>query len=705
VKNSGADHYRHKREGPLAREELDLLMGCIGGSPIPAFVIDRHHRLIYWNRALEELSAISAAEVIGTDQHWRAFYSSRRPCLADLLVEGTVADIPRWYGRKYIKSPLIDEAYEATDFFPELGDSGRWLRFTAALLRAPQGPALGAVETLEDITERKAAEEALLKAHEELEARVRERTLELGRTNEILQRTTDQLSLLLESLPIVSYTRNAVERYEITFVSHSVTEITGYHPGDFTDKHTFWQERLHPDDRRRVIKSLQETGGAGTHHCEYRFRAVDQTYRWFSDFWRPVRMPDVPTPHFVGIWQDVTEEKRIRRENELRLQQIIQTHKLTALGEVVAGVAHEINNPISFISYNIPLLEEIWSTIAPVLKDHDDFARSCSRRGLGPGEVMDNMDQIIQAFKIASTRISRVITGLKEFSRSDERSEKKTLAVNEVIRGALVIVGAQVRKTVSIIEERLAVDLPPVQGHFQKLEQVIGNLLINAHQSMPEDRKGKITITTCHLPRLDAVVIAIEDTGRGIAREALGHVFDPFFTTRRDSGGTGLGLSISYGLIKEHGGTIGVLSHPRLGSRFSIFLPVEGKQLPRLQPRLLLIDADASFLKDLQAHFVAAATWLIKSPADKEGIVRFLDETPEVDWVIAAADLRILTGEEVIAAVRERHPLLYTVLYGPGGRSRRHGLPPASPPSFTVAKPFAMEELVKLIEDTGRQRL
>ncbi|MDI9570990.1 MAG: PAS domain-containing protein [Pseudomonadota bacterium] len=703
--DSGADHCRREREEPLAREELDLLMGCIGGSPIPTFVIDRNHRLIYWNRALEELSDISAAEVIGTDQHWRAFYSSRRPCLADLLVAGSVADIPRWYGKKYIKSALIEDAYEATDFFPELGDNGRWLRFTAALLRAPQGPVLGAVETLEDITERKAAEEALLKAHEELEARVRERTLELGRTNEVLQRTTDQLSLLLESLPIVSYTRNAAGGYEITFVSNSVTEITGYHPSDFTDNRHFWQERLHPDDRRRAIERLRETGGGGAYRCEYRFRAADQTYRWFSDFWRPVRMPDAPTPHLVGIWQDVTEEKRIRRENELRLQQIIQTHKLTALGEVVAGVAHEINNPVSFISYNIPLLEEIWNTVAPVLKDHDNFARSCARRGLSPEEVLDNMSQIIQAFKIASTRISRVITGLKEFSRSDERSEKKSLAVNEVIRGALVIVGAQVRKTVSLIEERLADDLPPVRGHFQKLEQVIGNLLINAHQSMPEDRKGKITITTRFLPRLDAVMIAVEDTGRGMDRKTLDHIFDPFFTTRRDSGGTGLGLSISYGLIREHGGTIGVLSRPQWGSRFSIFLPVEGKQLPRLQPRLLLIDADASFLKDLQTHFVAAAAWLIKSPADKEGIVRFLDETPEVDWVIVAADLQTLAGEEVIAAVRRRHPLLHSVLYGPDVQDRRRCLPSASPPTFTVVKPFAMEELVKLIEETGRQRL
>jgi len=690
---------------PLAREELELLMGCIGGSPIPAFVIDRHHRLIYWNRALEELSKISADEVIGTNQHWRAFYSSRRPCLADLLVEGAVTDIPQWYGKKYIKSPLIADAYEATDFFPELGEKGRWLRFTAALLRDPRGPVLGAVETLEDITERKAAEEALLKAHEELEARVRERTAELGRTNEILQRTTDQLSLLLESLPIVSYTRNASDGYEMTFVSHSVTEITGYHPRNFTGHHDFWQEQLHPDDRHRVLKFLRETREEGTHHCQYRFRAADQTYRWFSDFWRLVRMPDAPAPYFVGIWQDVTEEKRIRQENELRLQQVIQTHKLTALGEVVAGVAHEINNPVSFISYNIPLLEEIWKTLAPVLQGNDAFATACAQRGLTREEVMQNMEAIIHAFKMASSRISRVITGLKEFSRSDERAGKKALKVPEVIQSALVIVGAQVRKTVSVIEQNLAPDLPPVRGHFQKLEQVLTNLLINAHQAIAPGRKGKIVISTRHLPRLNAVLIAIEDTGRGMTREIMDHLFDPFFTTRRDSGGTGLGLSISYGLIREHGGAIGVLSQPRRGSRFTIYLPVEGKTLPRLHSRLLFVDADAPFLEDMQANFVDADAWRVKSPADGEAILRFLDDTPEVDWVICAADLRHLTGGEVVAAIRKRHPLLYTVIYGQERNGRRRDQEGATAPSFTIEEHFAMEKLRKMIEETGRQRL
>jgi DNA-binding CsgD family transcriptional regulator/PAS domain-containing protein len=147
--------------------------------PIPAFLVGGNHEVIHWNRALEELSGIPARDVVGTRQHWRAFYSRERPCMADLLVDQALDQIPRWYADKACRSTLIEEAYEATDFFPDLGESGRWLRFTAATVRSSHGALIGAIETLEDITGRKEAEEALRRAHDQLETRVQERTREL----------------------------------------------------------------------------------------------------------------------------------------------------------------------------------------------------------------------------------------------------------------------------------------------------------------------------------------------------------------------------------------------------------------------------------------------------------------------------------------------------------------------------------------------
>jgi two-component system cell cycle sensor histidine kinase/response regulator CckA len=157
----GRDITGRKRVELVLKESEDRLQSIIQGSPIPMFVIDKEHRVVYWNRALEELSEIKAQEVIGTHGQWRAFYNKERPCMADLLVDEDFDKITEWYGGKYKKSDLLDEAYEALDFFPALGNRGRWLRFTAATIRDAKGNLIGAIETLEDMTGRKNAEDEL----------------------------------------------------------------------------------------------------------------------------------------------------------------------------------------------------------------------------------------------------------------------------------------------------------------------------------------------------------------------------------------------------------------------------------------------------------------------------------------------------------------------------------------------------------------
>jgi PAS domain S-box-containing protein len=159
------------------REGEQELHAIIQGSPIPQFVIDRDHRVVHWNRALEQHTGIPAGEVIGTTGHWKAFYGRERPCLCDLLVDGKEDEVPRWYKGKYARSRHIEEAYEVKDFFPNLGGRGKWLFFTAVPIRDSSGAIIGALETLEDITDRMAAEENLREraceveeAHAQLEA-------------------------------------------------------------------------------------------------------------------------------------------------------------------------------------------------------------------------------------------------------------------------------------------------------------------------------------------------------------------------------------------------------------------------------------------------------------------------------------------------------------------------------------------------------
>jgi PAS domain S-box-containing protein len=150
------------------RESEARLHSIVKGSPMLQFVVDKDHRVVSWNRAIEEYSGIKEAEVLDTKDQWKAFYDKERPVLADLLVDEKVESLPEWYQGKIQKSRLVEGAYEVTDFFPKMGVSGKWLYFTAAPIRDVNGAIIGAVETLEDITERKIAEEALVLASRKL---------------------------------------------------------------------------------------------------------------------------------------------------------------------------------------------------------------------------------------------------------------------------------------------------------------------------------------------------------------------------------------------------------------------------------------------------------------------------------------------------------------------------------------------------------
>ncbi|KQC10772.1 MAG: hypothetical protein APR62_11355 [Smithella sp. SDB] len=681
------------------------LQSIIGSSPIPAFIIGKDHLIIYWNKALEELSGIKAKEVVGTGQQWRAFYKTARPCMADLLVDKYHKKIPQWYPGKFIKSKLIKGAYEATDFFPELGKRGKWLRFTAAVIRSSKGSVIGAVETLEDITDAKRAEESLLKAQEELEIKVKERTHKLTKANKALKETTDHLSLILEFLPIVSYTCNADENFTITFVSNRVKEITGYAPSRFTDNSYFWQEHIHPEDRDNVLKKLRSATKRGTYKFEYRFQTEGGSYRWISDHRRLIKPSSRSRSYMVGAWQDITEDKKIRQEGEIRLQQMIQSHKLKALGEVVTGVAHEINNPVSFIANNITLLEEMWNTIEPILASDGASHPDWSNKGIGYVEFCTNMKEVIGEFKIASQRIKRVIAGLKEFARTDETLEKKPVKIEEVIQGVMIIVGAQVRKTVSHMDIYIDSNLPPIQGHFQKIEQVIANLLINAHQSITPERKGRIIITARSIERLKAILIEIEDNGIGMEKEVLDHIFEPFFTTRRDMEGTGLGLSISYGLIKEHHGIIGVLSRPRIGSKFTIYLPLDAKTPINIRPAILCCDSDASYLNEIKMSFADVIDWHCSAEETCEDIIAYLEMHPEVDIFISEVNLPSINGWELTKKIKERFPLLPVILYSSDSSSLKQEGKVSVKSDYFLKKPFSISQLQNIIREKGRQIL
>jgi PAS domain S-box-containing protein len=168
----------------------DRLAQIVDGSPVAAYVIDHEHRITHWNRACENLTGVSAASILGTREAWRCFYENERPTMADLIVSGeSSGEVERFYANTWQRSEIIDGAFEAEDFFQNFGESGRRLHFTAAPLRDAAGKVLGAIETLRDITEQRAAESALNERAQALQIALKD----LGNVIENLEQTQDEL--------------------------------------------------------------------------------------------------------------------------------------------------------------------------------------------------------------------------------------------------------------------------------------------------------------------------------------------------------------------------------------------------------------------------------------------------------------------------------------------------------------------------------
>jgi two-component system NtrC family sensor kinase len=251
-------------------------------------------------------------------------------------------------------------------------------------------------------------------------------------------------------------------------------------------------------------------------------------------------------------WGTTLEQKVAVRTTEMQeiQSQLIRSAKLASMGELVAGIAHEINNPLTGILM-----------FASLSSKHSDL----------PPQIKDNLELIVAE----TGRCAKIVRGLLEFAR-EALPEKKLASINTIIEQTLALVSHQsIFQDVEIVCH-LGDDIPEIELDADQWQQVFVNMLINAGQAMPEG--GRLTITTDFLEADNNVLIILEDTGTGISKENLDRIFDPFFTTKAQKG-FGLGLSVTYGIIKNHGGKVDVQSTEGEGTRFSILLPVENPGL------------------------------------------------------------------------------------------------------------------------------
>jgi CheY-like chemotaxis protein len=256
----------------------------------------------------------------------------------------------------------------------------------------------------------------------------------------------------------------------------------------------------------------------------------------------------------------------------------------------VAGVAHEINNPLNLIMYNIPLLKKIWLDFLPVLVEHKKLAPEQKFGGFDYAFLEDNLNQLVLDMELAAHRVAKTVSDLKNFSKQSNVAEKAPMPINSAVNNAMRLAKTTLRKSSVNVDLKLEDDLPLINGNLQSIEQIILNILINAVQAI-DHKQGAIEVTTGFQVRDGRVFIRIKDNGKGISAALADKIFLPFVSDKQKEGGTGLGLSVSYTLVKAHQGEITFDTRPGRGTTFTVYLPT---LLKREAAKVLVVDDDAS---------------------------------------------------------------------------------------------------------------
>jgi PAS domain S-box-containing protein len=301
----------------------------------------------------------------------------------------------------------------------------------------------------------------------------------------------------------------------------------------------------------------------------------------------------------IVVLRDITQRKAmeelLRREKaeqamlikklEEAQAQLLQSEKLAAIGQLAAGVAHEINNPMGFIRSNLATLKDYaggllklvaaYSLADGLLEGHPQVRDAVARakRDADLEFICSDLPNLVAESLDGADRVRRIVEDLRNFSRVDA-AEWQPFDIHAGLESTINVVWNEIRYKAELVREYG--DLPPVECIPSRLNQVFMNLLVNAAQAIAD--RGRITIATRR--RGDEVEIAVSDDGAGMTGEIQARIFDPFFTTKPVGKGTGLGLSVSYGIVKNHGGRIGVTSQPGRGSTFIVHLPIRRSASP-----------------------------------------------------------------------------------------------------------------------------
>jgi PAS domain S-box-containing protein len=532
-----------------AVHESDARFEAIRNAALDAMVVmDAGGQVRFWNRAAERIFGWREDEVLGQDLH---------TLLAGPKELATFRSRPRdWmqHGRSAL--------FGVTHRLPARHRDGRPLVVELSLSAYPDGSSWLALGIVRDVTGR-VADEARLR---DAEARWK---------------------FALEGADDAVWDLDVTTRECV--LSSNYTAMLGYSEGEFDRSVAGILTHVHPDDLDRVQAQMfaHLEGREPSYRCDFRMRTRDGEYRWIHSRGKVIARDAEGLPlRVVGTHRDITDQRlaeaalkaqleetrRLNAELAAAQVQLVQAEKLSSIGQLAAGVAHEMNTPLAFVSSNFGTLETYVGQLLQVLDaalaaaPQDESVRAAAAAVDLPA-LRDDLPALFDESRDGLKRVQRIVRDLKDFSRVGEH-DWAYCDIHAGIDSTLNILRNEVKH--KAVVERDFGSLPELWCAPSQINQVLMNLIANAVHAVDQD--GHITLRT----RLDEAQVRIEviDDGKGIAPEHLKHLFEPFFTTKPVGVGTGLGLSIAADIVRKHGGRLEVDSTPGAGSTFRILLPL-----------------------------------------------------------------------------------------------------------------------------------